>query len=190
MKRSTLFLSVALSGMLVVLGVLAVGMVGRGASAQDATTEGHPLVGTWIANTDPAEGSVPHDVFIFDSDGTYIEQDADGATQLGAWAATGPTTATLTVVAFEAEDEDGTVVSSYKIRATIEVGADGNSFTAQYTLEFIDSDGTSTGEVGPGTATGTRLVVEAPGTPVMTMDDLFSSFEGEDEGAPEATPAA
>ncbi len=190
MKRSTLFLSVALSGMLVVLGVLAVGMSGRGASAQDATTEGHPLVGTWIANTDPAGGSVPHDVFIFGSDGTYIEQDADGTTQLGAWEATGPTTATLTVVAFESEDEDDSVVSSYKIRGTIEVGADGNSFTAQYTLEFIYPDGTSTGEAGPGTATGTRLVVEAPGTPDATLDELFGSFGAEDENAAEATPAA
>ena len=72
------------------------------------------------------------------------------------------------------------------IRASIEVAPDGQSFTATYTLEFIDQEtGEGSGEYGPGTATGTRLAVEGPGTPVGSFEDLFSMFEGTPEASPE-----
>ena len=79
------------------------------------------------------------------------------------------------------DEEEG----AFRIRASIEVAADGQSFTASYTLELLDpATGEGMGEYGPGTATGTRLMAEAPGTPVGSLEDLFSQFEGTPEASP------
>lgn len=79
-------------------------------------------------------------------------------------------------------DEEGNFGGGTIVRAEIEVSADGQSLTATYTLEFIDTDGASTGEYGPGSASGTRIAVEPMGDPLGTLDDLFGQFE---EGTPE-----
>ena len=63
------------------------------------------------------------------------------------------------------------------IRATFEVAADGQSLSAVYTIEFVET-GVPTGQMGPGTATATRIVVEPMGTPVMPL------------GGPAASPDA
>jgi hypothetical protein len=172
---------------LIVVVLIALSALGlrSGAVAQDTSTEGHPLVGTWLADTETEDDEGASEVFIFTSDGGYTQVDPDGEVLLGAWEATGANTANLTIVSYET-DENGDNAGSIKVRASIEVGADGDSFTAQYTLEVTDPDGASMGEAGPASATGTRLQVEAPGTPVMTMDELFGALEG----TPEATPAS
>lgn len=175
--------------LLTVMAILAVGLIAVrglvGAAAQDAATQGHPLVGTWLVDADPNDPANPPDTFVFTGDGGFVEKDADGTVELGAWRATGAATADLTVISPETS-EQGNPSGTVKIRAAIEVGADGDSFTAQYTLEYVGADGTSTGEAGPGQATGERLAVEAPGTPVMSFEQFF----GLDAGTPEATPAA
>jgi hypothetical protein len=117
-------------------------------------------------------------IAVFTADGTYHEVDPDGTSGLGAWRATGETTMDLTILY---PGEDGTT----HIRATVEMAADGQSFIASYTFELVGIDGISTGEYGPGEAAGTRLAIEAPGTPVGSMADLFAQFGG----TPEATPA-
>jgi hypothetical protein len=155
------------------------------ADAQETSTQGHPLVGTWLADTDLGDPANAQDTFLFTADGGYVQSEAGGTATLGVWQATGGTTATLTLAA-AAGDDEGNNFGSIKIRASIEVGADGNSFTAEYTIEFIQPDGTSSGEGGPGHATGVRMTVEAPGTPVMTLDELYSRFAGR----PEATPVS
>ena len=105
--------------------------------------------------------------------------------RLGAWEATGPTTANLTIVAYT-EDAKGTNLGAIKIRLAIALNADGNSYTAQGTIERIGPDGASSGQAGPATGSATRMVVEAPGTPVMTLGELF----GAPTGTPDATPAS
>src|SRR5215217_1544410 len=168
----------------VVFVALAAAGLRAGVGAQDTATEGHPLVGTWLADTDQENPDNALDVFRFSSDGGYVEMDANGDSTLGVWEATGDATATLTVVQGQA-DEEGTNFGTFIIRASIEVGADGDSFTAEYTFEFVQPDGTSDGEAGPGSATGERLAVEGPGTPAMTMEEFYGSF-GDDEGDAEA----
>jgi len=171
----------------VVLLALAAAGLRAGVGAQDVAVQGHPLVGTWLADTDPENPDNAVDVFRFGADGGYAELDANGDASIGAWEATGETTATLTVVQGQADDE-GTNFGTFTLRASIEVGADGDSFTAEYTFELVRPDGTSGGEAGPGTATGERLVVEGPGTPAMTFEEFFASFgDGAGEGE-EATP--
>ena len=173
-------------GSFLIVFLIAVAAFGlrSGTAAQDTTTEGHPLVGTWLADTDQESPDNALDTFVFSADGTFFQSEAGGGSVLGAWEATGDRTATLTAVGAEA-DENGTNVGSIWIRASIEVSEDGNSFTAEYTIEFVQPDGAASGEAGPGIATGDRLVVEAPGTPTVTFEELFGAFDGQPEATPE-----
>ena len=174
--------------LLPVVAVVLLALAGLGvrarALAQEATpTQNHPLVGTWLVDTDPADPANALDTFLFSADGGYVDVEAGGDTNVGAWEATGDATANLTIQSAEGDDE-GNNLGTVKIRAAFEVDAGGDSLTAEYTIEFIQPDGTSGGEAGPGQATGERLVVEAPGTPTMTIEELFGQFEGESEGTP------
>jgi hypothetical protein len=129
-------------------------------------------VGTWFLDTSSANPTAARDVFILHADGTYVEANADGSVRLGAWEATSPTTANLTIVA-DARGEDGADAGGVTIRLTITLNPDGNSYTAEGTLELRAPDGTRSGQAGPATGTATRMVVEAPGPPVLTLDELF-----------------
>ena len=176
MRRSTLML------LSTVLAFVALFAGGRAvAIAQTSTVpdySGHPLVGSWLLHTDPEPGAPPSTA-VFSSDGAYIEVDGEGGTVIGAWEPTGDTTANMM---FTGYDPDG---SGFRIRASIEVAADGQTLSATYTLEFIDpATGNGSGEYGPVDATGTRLTVEPMGTPVGTMEDLFSQFDEDAEATP------
>ena len=174
---------------LLAVALLAVGVAGGGAVAHDDATPagghplgGHPLVGTWVIDPDPSSGAASS-AAAFAADGTYSEIDPDGASGLGAWRATGERTADVVIVFPE---EEGSV----RIRASVEADADGRSFAASYTFEFLDRGGTGAGEYGPGEATAVRLEAEGPGTPVGTLQELFTQFE-QTQGTPAAaTPAA
>ena len=180
-----------LLGSFVVVVLVAVTALGFRAAgdAQDTATRGHPLVGTWLADTDPEASDNALDTLSFTADGTFTDVEAGGFVQLGAWEATGERTANLTMVSYEL-DEGGNNVGSFTLRVSIEVGADGTSFTAEYTIEFVQADGTSNGEAGPGIVTGERLVVEGPGTPAMALDEFFGQFEGQEGRTAEATPVS
>lgn len=175
-----LLAAVIMSGTLIVAG-------GTFTTAQDATpaalTE-HPLVGTWTLAIEGEE--YPSTLDVFSADGTYVEASSIDGFGAGAWEATGENTANLT---FRVIHVDGTAV----IRATLEVAPDGQSLTATYTVETIAPDGTSSGELGPGTAEGTKVTVEPPGTPVGPLDGTFEDIFGEDvfggESAATPTPA-
>jgi hypothetical protein len=142
---------------------------------------GHPLVGTWFLEVDAGDGdtSCPSQV-AFTDDGGYIDVDCEGTVILGTWEPTGETTATMT---FTSYDEAG----GYRVRGSVEVAADSQAFTAEFTLELIDpASGEGLGQYGPGMGTATRLIAEAPGTPVASILDLFGVIE---EAAPIASPA-
>jgi hypothetical protein len=140
-----------------------------------ASTEGHPLVGAWILTIADFDGVTA--LVAFSSDGIYQEFDQDGAAGYGTWEATGPTTAALTFVTMFPASE-GEFGGSSTVRATVEASADGQSLTAQFTIEFTGVEGIPEGEFGPGTATGTRIAVEPMGTPVGPIEDLFGGVEG------------
>lgn len=155
-------------------------------SAQDATPPaastlaGFPLVGAWLADTDVNDPNNPPSLFIFTSDGIYMQSNADGSDGYGTWRVTGPNTAELTIL-FNSTDESGKNANTDTVRARIEVAPDGQSFTAQYTLE---SSRGPAGEYGPGMVSGTRINVESMGTPVGTLNDLFGP-----QASPVATPS-
>jgi hypothetical protein len=144
------------------------------AAAQDTDYAGHPLIGTWTLVVD---GEAP-EMVIFSDTGGYVDVESADSVVLGVWEPTGDTTANLTITGYDEE-------LSYRIRGSIEVAADGQSLTASYTFEpFNPQTGEGMGEYGPGTVTGTRMVAEAPGTPVGSIEDLFSLFGGTPEASP------
>jgi hypothetical protein len=178
------------------LSVVAVMLLGGGALhfhpvavAQEATPTamtGHPLVGTWLLDVDADDPTNAPDVTVFTADGAYISVDAEGFPSLGVWEASGERSATLTIVSpgLEEEEEDGAFAGTFMVRATIDVDETGDAFTAQYTGEFVEPDGTGTGEYGPGTATATRIAAEGMGTPAGPLEVLFE----EEEAAATPTP--
>jgi hypothetical protein len=183
MRRIAVPLSVVA---VVLLGLFAAGRPNLGTVAQDDATAAHPVVGAWLL-TDPAFPEEAPTLVQFHADGTYVQAEAEGGVGVGAWEATGERSVAVTFVE-QFGGEEG--VFTITIRAAGEVAADGQSFTATYTIELTLPDGTSAGEYGPGTVEATRIAVEPMGTPVGPLEDLFAQFE-EAEGTPAAAaPAA
>jgi hypothetical protein len=162
---------------------LALGGRTKGAAAQEGATSAHPLVGTWFLDNGSANLTDALDTFILHADGTYVEANADGSVRLGAWEATGPTTAILAIEAYT-RDEAGANQGAIVIRLTLTLNPDGNSYTAEGTIERIGPDGSVSGQAGPATGTATRMMVEAPGTPVMSLDELFRAAASSSEATP------
>lgn len=155
------------------------------ATAQEATPTAmsdHPLVGVWLLDTNADDPANAPEVTVFTADGAYISADAEGVPNHGVWEASGERTATLTIVMPGMEER--AFAGTFIVRATVEVDETEDAFTAQFTGEFVEPDGTETGEYGPGTATATRIAVEAMGTPAGPIEVLF-----EEEEAAHSTPA-
>ena len=165
------------------LVVLSVGTLAfRPASAQEATPTArtdHPLVGAWVLDRDTTHPTNPLQLIVVTADGLYLGVEYGGRTAVGVWEATGPRTAAVTLRVLP-PDETVPFVGLAVIRGTVEVAADGLSFTAPYTLEVVAPDGTSSGEYGVTTARGIRITLEQMGDPVGTLAEL--------EGAMGATP--
>lgn len=177
---------------LILVSAFAAGSASPAIAQGSDTAPGHPLVGTWIVT----DLSSPNEQFlaIFTADGIYQQHEYDGSSGFGAWEATGPNTANLTFVS-QYPDDAGAFGGSSKIRASIMVSADGLSLSASYTIEFQDSTGTDTGaltpavvnadytanfvafaagasgQFGPGSVTGIRMLVEPMGQPVAPLED-------------------
>lgn len=165
MRSRTLSLAALLVGLFLTAALIIAPSQRAGAAQATPTTATSPLVGAWELQTQTGNPSHPPSVAVFHPDGTYYESDADGSDGAGAWQMTGPNTAILTIV-FHSTDQKGNYAGEAKVRAAVTLDASGNSFTAPYTIELISPDGKSSGQLGPVTATGKRIVAEAPGTPV------------------------
>lgn len=152
------------------------------ATEAPAAMEDHPLVGLWsaIADDDP---EAPPLLLAFSPHG-IVQSVEGGSSSLGVWEATGPTSGAMTLVLQSSGEEEGESEERATLRATFDVDSDGQSLTAEYTIEFV-GEGVPAGEFGPGTATGTRIVVEPMGTPAGSLEDLFGAFE---EGADVSSP--
>jgi hypothetical protein len=130
---------------------------GAGTVAAQASTPtvaaGHPLVGTWIVDTEVDDPSNPPSFDAFNADGTVVNIGSDGAS-VGAWEATGPRTATFTFVAVtQGANGEAMVI----LRANLEVDQSGESFTASHSFTLVAPNGTILASAQGGTAHGTRL---------------------------------
>ena len=129
------------------------------------STEGHPLVGAWLL-VEADDPDRPPSLVAFTSDGIYQQADFDGTASYGSWEATGPSSAAMTFIQ-QFPGDDGEFGGSTMIRASIEVNPDGQSFTADYTIEMGGDEGAPAGEYGPGAVSATRIAVEPMGTPAV-----------------------
>ena len=73
------------------------------------------------------------------------------------------------------------------MRGTFQVAPDGQSVTATYTLEY-SGGGAPAGQIGPGSASGTRVVVEPMGSPVMPLPAPASPCGCASSAAPSTAP--
>ncbi len=165
----------------VLVGAILTGGGGFGA-AQDAGVKDHPAVGSWLVESDPDLEALSIRTLVVSADGTALAISSvapNGSTGAGVWAPSGDSSAILTF----------TLVTNgpayIVLRASIDIAADGQSFTGIFTDEAVfdptSPEGTG-GEMGPGRLTGTRLTAQAPGTPSVSFEEFFS--------VPGATPAA
>lgn len=165
------------------LGLLALAAAGRGTStvAQQgtATTAGHPLVGTWrLTFADPHQ---PPTLDTFHADGTMTQIGTPDDQGAGVWQATGDRTANVTIV-FMNTDDKGNYQGTATVRATAEVDASGDAFTATYNVEGQAPDGTVVFAQGSSTVTAKRVKVEP-------MSALATPAPGIGTPAPAASPA-
>ncbi len=152
------------------LALIAIAAMGSATLAQDASPAamaGHPLIGAWIVDNNTRDDRSPANVVTFGAEGNVLDSNP-GGTGAGSWEATGPSSATVTLVSYYLADESG-AISSTIIRADVVLSDDGQSFTSTYTLEVIEPDGTSSGQLGPVDAAGTRLVAQPMGSPVAPL---------------------
>ena len=178
MRRLVLVSAATLS---LVGGIIGTSAMASASTAPPVPSDGaaavNPIVGTWtlIDVSDPA--SAPF-TGAFLPEGVYVEVDT-GDVAIGVWEATGPDTVAMSYTSW---DDEGSIT----VRASITV--DGDNLSADYTLQFV-GDVAPSGEYGPGQVTGFRAVVSPMGTPIGSLDDLFSSFDEEGTEAP-APPAS
>ncbi len=173
-------ISVVSVSAVIVFASLMIG-VGRLAGAQDVNPGDHPARGSWNVTSDPGDTEYAPRLVMLSADGGAFFVSGEKLTGVGAWEPTGETTAivTFTVVT----NGPAQIVT----RAAIEVSADGQAFTGTFTNEAVVDPvgGITSGELGPGTLTGTRMVAEAPGTPVETFDEFFALPGATPEASPE-----
>ena len=142
------------------------------APATNITLEDHPLVGAWLlVGESDREGQTL--LVAFTSDGIFQQADADGIDGYGTWEPTGPASAVLTAVQLIPDAAQNPAIVT--TRASIEVAPDGQSFTADFTLELSDGD-MPAGQYGPGSASATRIEVEPMGTPAGSLDEIFAEI--------------
>jgi len=190
MRRQAL-LAVAVSAMLFVFTA--------GASAterQRPMWQAHPLVGTWIVDANTDDTQDPPALLSIAADGTLRLTDCCNAPAAGVWAPSSIRTADATLL-LPWSDEDG-FVGFNTVRADVVVSADGGSLTATYTMDIPDRAGGSSGQLGPASATGVRVLVEPMGTPIgpltaPTPEEATVPQEEpalEEEASPEPAPEA
>lgn len=143
---------------------IGVGMTTR-VAAQDDPTATSPIVGVWVA---PPRGEETGSITSFSADGTLVDHETDGTAALGAWEATGPTSAIATFVFFTNEDD---FTGTATIRARLEYDEATDSISASYSVTGALPDGTvvwSSEELS--TTTLTRLPVEGPDVAGASID--------------------
>jgi hypothetical protein len=152
------------------------------ASAQEATPfpmAGHPLVGTWIVDRNPADPTETPTSNVITADGAIIDPTVGGA---GVWEATGPDTANFTLT--------GTIEplgGYFIVRGSLTVDAGGDTATASYSSTIVAADGTNMDQltVADASARSTRLRVE----PQAAVGQPLAQFPAWTP-APPATPTA
>lgn len=178
MRRFLHFISVLA---IVLFGLVSLAHTGP-TSAQDGTPppEGQGFVGSWLMTISAADGAPFLGLATFSADGTVVASPhpvalppPGGPGVVTFWSAghgasetTGPDATIFTFVALIA-DGQGSPVGTVTIRGSLELGADGQTFSGDATATFTDPGG-NTVAILPETIQATRIVAEAPELPSAT----------------------
>lgn len=158
-RRSVLISTVSAA----VTSVLTVGRTTRAQDATPTTMAGHPLVGTWIVDRNPADPAEMPTTNVLTADGGLIDPSVGAA---GVWTATGPETADFTLIAIF---EQGMTVtgqptpdgsSYFVVRGSLAVDATGDTATATVSQTHVAPDGTVLDQMAEGTSSYVRLKIE------------------------------
>jgi hypothetical protein len=143
---------------IIVMGGLTTSGLGEpGAAAQDATPgdlRDHPLVGTWIVDTNIDSESDAPEIGIFTADGNVLGLGA-GRWVSGAWEAADDATGSVTMAGVFDANGGGYVV----LRGPHQVDETGAGWTCPCTFTVISPNG-SVLDSGMATARATRLPIE------------------------------
>ena len=156
------------------VGVLAVDRTGP-TTAQDA--EGPDLAGSWRVAISFADGRTIVGLSTYGADGTAVSSGLPaqpappgappGVVFLslghGAWEATGPDAANVTVVHLRASPE-GQPLGTLTARMAVTVGGDGQTYSGELVSTLADPAGNALATFSA-TLQATRIAAEAPGTP-------------------------
>lgn len=144
-----------LASLLVVCALASPG--GLNASAQEATPSsraGHPLVGTWIVDTNTETNTDAPEIGIFTADGSTFGLGASRWVS-GAWDVADDTAGTATLVGVFEGDRSGYVV----LRGIHTVDASGDIWTCDCTFTVVGADG-SVLDAGSAPAVAHRIPVQ------------------------------
>jgi hypothetical protein len=169
-----------------VVAVLALVLLGHFAggyssvtNAQDATPmAGQDFVGSWRLTVTETQAPPFFALGTFGADGTVVVSPppvvppapsgpgtvVHTSAGHGAWEATGPDSAIVTFMLLAA-DEEGNPFATRTVRASLMAGADGQSFSGEFEATIADPTGNVVATES-GAIEASRLVAEAPGTPV------------------------
>lgn len=149
-----------ISGIIAVVLCSSVALVGRGGpgvSAQEATPgarAGHPLVGTWIVDTNTETEMDAPEIGIFTADGSTFGLGASRWVS-GVWDVASETGGTATLVGVFEANGGGYVV----IRGVHEVDATGDTWNCDCTFTVVGADGTVL-DSGSAPATAHRIPIQ------------------------------
>ena len=161
---------------LLVSALVGLGSVSAAAAQSPPSVHGrHPLVGSWLVTYDvEAFGVVIPILLSFGRDGVMTETDSPAPTQVGplgtlilsnghgAWKPlAGHGTFAYLYRKLIYQQDGFTPFGTTKTQATGTISADGTQFEATILIEFLDTEG-QIKLSAPGTATGTRILVEQP----------------------------
>ena len=177
MRRATLVVSILA---LALLSQLAANR-SPATNAQDATSmAGQEFVGSWRLNVTEAQAPPFLALGTFGAEGTVVVSPPPvvppsphgPATVVhtsaghGAWEAAGPDAAIVTFVLLAA-DEQGNLFATRTVRASLTLGADGQSFSGKFEATVADPGG-NVMATESGVIQATRIIAEAPGTQAAT----------------------
>jgi len=157
------------------LGATGLGLaLGSSATAQDTTPNvmaGHPIVGTWYFDFDPANPGTLFVYTTFHADGTRNDLHPFAGAGVGAWRATGERTGEAINKYLNIADKPGDYVpGTVTVWESFTVDESGDSYNGEAVVELRAIDGTVVAFFSFAGEPQHRLTVEPPPPPAATPE--------------------
>ena len=145
------------------LTIALAGLLAAGAYGDTLAANGRSLVGTWKVTVSPAGMPSFQAYNVFTVDGNSVEFDnsnppAGQTIAVGPWTNTGTNQYTFTEIN-QVFDDKGNFAGEVKVRGTIMLDGDGNSYSGTFKVDVTDPTGAVVFS-GGGTAKAKRVQVE------------------------------